>query len=107
MRQQRNEGLRRQFAEKANSVGPWIERQLDAVASIGMGMQGTLEDQLNKLRQYDQAVVQYRPHLDELEKIHQEVQEGLIFENRYTQYTMEVKTIYVSDFFSLIKIIST
>ena len=31
--------LRRQFAEKANSVGPWIERQMDAVASIAMGMQ--------------------------------------------------------------------
>lgn len=31
--------MRRQFAEKANSVGPWIERQMDAVASIAMGMQ--------------------------------------------------------------------
>lgn len=27
--------------------------------------------------------------MDELEKIHQEVQENMIFENRYTQYTME------------------
>ncbi len=90
MRQQRNEALRRKFAEKANGVGPWIERQMDSVAAIGMGMQGTLEEQLNKLRQYEQAVVQYRPHMDELEKIHQEVQEGMIFENRYTHYTMEV-----------------
>jgi len=31
--------LRRQFAEKANQVGPWIERQLDAVTAIGMGLQ--------------------------------------------------------------------
>ena len=31
--------MRRQFAEKANAVGPWIERQMDAVASIAMGMQ--------------------------------------------------------------------
>ena len=38
-KQQNNEMLRRQFAEKANSVGPWIERQMDAVASIAMGMQ--------------------------------------------------------------------
>ena len=39
LKQQNNEMLRRQFADKANSVGPWIERQMDAVASIAMGMQ--------------------------------------------------------------------
>ena len=38
-KQQSNEMMRRQFAEKANGVGPWIERQMDAVASIAMGMQ--------------------------------------------------------------------
>ena len=38
-KQQNNELMRRQFAEKANSVGPWIERQMDSVASIAMGMQ--------------------------------------------------------------------
>ena len=49
-KQQNNEMLRRQFAEKANSVGPWIERQMDAVASIAMGMQvciGTLKKCFN------------------------------------------------------------
>ena len=89
MRQQRNEGLRRKFGEKANVVGPWIERQLDSVAAIGMGMQGSLEDQKNKLLIHEQAVHQYRLNMDDLEKIHQEVQESMIFENRYTQYTME------------------
>ena len=38
-KQQNNELMRRQFAEKANSVGPWIERQMDSVVSIAMGMQ--------------------------------------------------------------------
>lgn len=38
-KQQNNEMLRRQFAEKANAVGPWIERQMDAVTAIGMGLQ--------------------------------------------------------------------
>ncbi|KAI7689966.1 hypothetical protein SSS_00102 [Sarcoptes scabiei] len=89
LRQQRNEGLRRTFAEKANGVGPWIERHIDAVVAIGMGMQGSLEEQLQKLRQYEEAVSTYKIHMDELEKIHQEVQENMIFENRYTQYTME------------------
>lgn len=75
--------LRRQFAEKANAVGPWIERQLDAVTAIGMGLHGTLEDQLHRLKEYEQGVYAYKPHIEELEKIHQAVQESLIFENRY------------------------
>merc|ERR1712066_1222787 len=33
-KQENNEALRRQFAEKSNQVGPWIERQMDAVAAI-------------------------------------------------------------------------
>ncbi|XP_045479965.1 alpha-actinin, sarcomeric isoform X1 [Harmonia axyridis] len=88
-KQQNNEMLRRQFAEKANAVGPWIERQLDAVTAIGMGLHGTLEDQLHRLKEYEQGVYAYKPHIEELEKIHQAVQESMIFENRYTQYTME------------------
>lgn len=89
LRQERNEGLRRQFAVRANVVGPWIEGQMDGVAAIGMGVAGSLEDQLDKLRQYESTVHTYRPQIDELEKIHQEVQEQMIFENQYTQYTME------------------
>ncbi|XP_065210560.1 alpha-actinin, sarcomeric isoform X1 [Planococcus citri] len=88
-KQQNNEMLRRQFAEKANQVGPWIERQMDAVTAIGMGLQGSLEDQLHRLKEYELAVSAYKPHIEELEKIHQAIQEGMIFENRYTQYTME------------------
>lgn len=88
-KQQNNETLRRQFAEKANVVGPWIERQMDAVTSIGMGLQGSLEDQLYRLKEYEQAVFAYKPNIEELEKIHQAVQESMIFENRYTHYTME------------------
>ncbi|XP_061718140.1 alpha-actinin, sarcomeric isoform X2 [Cydia pomonella] len=88
-RLQNNETLRRQFAEKANAVGPWIERQMDAVTAIGMGLQGSLEDQLRRLKEYEAGVYAYKPHIEELERIHQAVQEGMIFENRYSQYTME------------------
>jgi actinin alpha 1/4 len=84
-----NEMLRRQFGEKANNVGPWIEKQMDAVTAIGMGVQGSLEDQLLRLREYEQAVFAYKPNIEELEKIHQAVQESMIFENRYTQFTMD------------------
>lgn len=89
-KQQHNESLRRQFAEKANGVGPWIEKQMDAVAAIGMGMHGSvLEDQLSRLKEYENAVIANKGIMDEMEKIHQQVQEAMIFENRYTQYTME------------------
>merc|ERR1712112_310570 len=71
-KQENNEALRRQFAEKSNQVGPWIERQMDAVAAIGMGMQGSLEEQLGRLREYEEAVYQFKPHLEELERINQE-----------------------------------
>jgi actinin alpha len=33
---------------------------------------------------------EYRPHIDELEKYNQQIQECMIFENRHTPYTMEV-----------------
>jgi len=70
-KQQRNERLRREFAQKANVVGPWIENQLDAVASITIQMKGSLEDQLTKLHQYEKSVQQYKPHMDDLETINQ------------------------------------
>lgn len=88
-KQQRNERLRREFAAKANVVGKWIETQLDAVAGITIQMRGSLEDQLGKLHQYEKTVQGYKPHMDELESINQEVQEAMIFENTHTPYTME------------------
>jgi actinin alpha len=88
IRQQNNERLRRQFAQKANMVGQWIERHLDAVASVGI-QKGSLEDHLNKLKGIEKEVSAFKPNMDELERYNQEVQEAMIFENRHTQYTME------------------
>ena len=42
-----------------------------------------------RLREYEEAVYQFKPHLEELERINQQIQESFVFENRYTQYTME------------------
>ena len=47
---------------------------MDAVAAIGMGMQGSLEEQLSRLREYEEAVYQFKPHLEELERINQQIQ---------------------------------
>jgi len=88
IRQQNNERLRRQFAQKANIVGQWVERHLDAVASVGV-TKGKLEEHLNKLRGIEREVNAFRPNVDELERYNEEVQEAMIFENRHTPYTME------------------
>lgn len=64
----------------------------DAVASVGAQSRESLEQQLAKLKQYDANVQTYKPNIDELEHLNQEVQEAMIFENRHTSYTMEVGT---------------
>jgi len=89
MRQQNNERLRRAFAQKANVVGQWIERHLDAVATVSM-QRGKLEDNLSRLYALDKEIAAFRPNMDELERYNQDIHEAMIFDNRHTPYTMEV-----------------
>ena len=85
------ENLCRLFAEKANIVGPWIDRQIYSVVSIAMQANATLEEQLSKLSQHQLAAKLYRPHIDELENIRRQIQkDGTAQENRYTHYTIQV-----------------
>lgn len=60
------------------------------IGRISIEMNGTLEDQLNHLKQYEQSIVDYKPNIDLLEQQHQLIQEALIFDNKHTNYTMEV-----------------
>ncbi|KAL0175117.1 hypothetical protein M9458_031085, partial [Cirrhinus mrigala] len=88
-RQQSNDHLRRQFANQANMIGPWIQNKMEEIGRISIEMNGTLEDQLTHLRQYEQNIIEYKPNIDQLEGDHQLIQEALIFDNKYTAYTME------------------
>ncbi|KAL7980770.1 hypothetical protein Chor_001924 [Crotalus horridus] len=88
-KQQSNERLRRQFASQANIVGPWIQTKMEEIGRISIEMNGTLEDQLNHLKQYELNIVEYKPNIDLLEQQHQLIQEALIFDNKHTNYTME------------------
>ena len=60
VKQQNNERLRQAFAAKANTVGPWIERQSDAIASIPLQMQVSqaclLESSLLYLQDYSSSL---------------------------------------------------
>ncbi|KAF3845266.1 hypothetical protein F7725_008429 [Dissostichus mawsoni] len=75
-RQQNNERLRRQFANQANVIGPWIQTKME----------------LTHLSQYEKNIVNYKPKIDQLEGDHQLIQEALIFDNKHTNYTMELLT---------------
>ncbi|KAM6131471.1 LOW QUALITY PROTEIN: alpha-actinin-1 [Pterocles gutturalis] len=88
-RQQQNERLRKQFGAQANVIGPWIQTKMEEIGRISIEMHGTLEDQLNHLRQYEKSIVNYKPKIDQLEGDHQQIQEALIFDNKRTNYTME------------------
>jgi len=61
------------------------------VASLGL-QKGSLEDHVAMLQSLDSEVTEYRPQLDELERVNQEVQEALVFDNPHTPYTMEVSS---------------
>ncbi|XP_069799808.1 alpha-actinin-4-like [Dendropsophus ebraccatus] len=41
-------------------------------------------------KQYEQSVINYKPNIDKLEQQHQLIQEALIFDNKHTNYTMEL-----------------
>ncbi|PIO37947.1 hypothetical protein AB205_0122430 [Aquarana catesbeiana] len=88
-RQQQNERLRKQFGAQANVIGPWIQTKMQEIGRISIEMNGTLEDQLSHLRQYEKNIVNYKPKIDQLEGDHQQIQEALIFDNKHTNYTME------------------
>lgn len=51
-----NERLRQLFASKANAVGPWLEKQLEHVLSIGLGGRGSLENAVSQLKSIQQQV---------------------------------------------------
>ena len=92
-KQQRNEKLRRAFAEKANTLGQWIENQLDAVAAITMQMKGSLEEQLNRLTQNEKAVQQQKQRMEDLESINQVrfIHSLLLFNLGITLYSIDTQ----------------
>lgn len=60
------------------------------IGRISIEMNGTLEDQLTNLQEYQDTIVSYTPEINTLEGYHQLIQEALVFDNKYTPYTMEV-----------------
>lgn len=58
---------------------------------MSVDIAGSLEEQMNSLKQYEQNIINYKSNIDKLEGDHQLSQESLIFDNKHTNYTMEVR----------------
>eukprot|EP01137_Pigoraptor_chileana_P027912 Opistho-2@11139 len=86
-RQQANESLRVCFADAANAFGAWIEEQK---ASISQGFTGKSEDQLAALAQQEQTILAKGSEFEAVDNISHDVEEALVFDNKHTQYSMEV-----------------
>lgn len=65
---------------------------MQEIGRCSLEIGGTLEDQMTQLKQYEHVIVSYKPNIDKLEGDHQLIQESLIFDNKHTNYTMEVHT---------------
>ncbi|TMS06988.1 Alpha-actinin-4 [Larimichthys crocea] len=88
-KQNNNDTLRAKFATQANAVGAYIQAKMEEIGRISIEMNGTLEDQLTNLKEYQKTIMSYMPEINKLEGSHQLIQEALIFDNQYTSYTME------------------
>lgn len=60
---------------------------------MSIDITGSLEEHMSNLKTYEQNIINYKSNIDKLEGDHQLSQEGLIFDNKHTSYTMEVLTI--------------
>lgn len=64
---------------------------LQEISHVSVDIAGSLEEQMNSLKQYEQNIINYKSNIDKLEGDHQLSQESLIFDNKHTNYTMEVQ----------------
>lgn len=60
------------------------------IGHVSVDIAGSLEEQMNSLKQYEQNIINYKSNIDKLEGDHQLSQESLIFDNKHTNYSMEV-----------------
>lgn len=70
-------------------VAPCVS-YVQEIGRCSLEIGGTLEDQMTQLKQMEHVIIAYKPNIDKLEGDHQLIQESLIFDNKHTNYTMEV-----------------
>ena len=83
IRQEKNDKLRRIFAEKANSFSLWL---VDVRRSM-VESSGQLQAQLQFLQSKLESVSQKKADLVEIEQLASDFQDGMIWHNNYTEHT--------------------
>jgi actinin alpha len=88
-KQNQNEALRQTFATNANTAGAYIDAKNIALSEINLQSQGSLEEQLENLRTFQDEVNAFQPNIDACETANQATQAALVFDNSHTKYTIE------------------
>ena len=52
--------FRLKFAQQANAVGPWIQQKTEEIVGVALEMDGTLEQQIQKLKIYQVQITHRR-----------------------------------------------
>lgn len=65
------------------------------IGRTSVDITGPLEDQMTQLKQQEHNIVNYKHNIDKLEGDHQLIQEALVFDNKHTNYTMEVNLVFI------------
>jgi len=90
-KQSTRESLRRQWAEAAKQTQSWISSKLESVKKeLEQAAYDKLDDEVAKLQNTEVECGNYKPTFDNLESLHQQVQEALIFENSHTNISIEI-----------------
>jgi len=85
-KQQRNDGLRRDFADKAKAFVEWMAKQKVALNAT---LPGELEQQLTTIEGYSTAIQEQKHQFDELQVAWTTLEAAGVTENRYTPHTIE------------------
>eukprot|EP00117_Sycon_ciliatum_P010415 scpid4432/ scgid12327/ Spectrin alpha chain, brain; Alpha-II spectrin; Fodrin alpha chain; Spectrin, non-erythroid alpha chain len=82
-RQEKNDELRKAFAQLANSFHTWLT---ESRASLVEGT-GSLEDQLEAIRHKADEVADRKENLKKVEQLGSQMEEAMILDNKYTEHT--------------------
>ena len=52
--------FRLKFAQQANAVGPWIQQKTEEIVGVALEMDGTLEQQIQKLKIYQVKIIPFQ-----------------------------------------------
>ena len=52
--------FRLKFAQQANAVGPWIQQKTEEIVGVALEMDGTLEQQIQKLKIYQVKIILFQ-----------------------------------------------